>query len=65
MNEPPLIVQTDRTVLLETRHPDYEAARDRLARFAELTKSPEYVHFYRITPVSIWNVSGRTPRLKV
>ena len=40
MNEPPLIVQADRTVLLETTHPEYEAARDRLARFAELEKSP-------------------------
>ena len=58
MNEPPLIVQTDRTVLLETQHPDYEPARDRLARFAELEKSPEYVHFYRITPVSIWNAAA-------
>ena len=58
MNEPPLIVQTDRTVLLETQHPDYEMARDRLARFAELEKSPEYVHFYRITPVSIWNAAA-------
>ena len=58
MNEPPLIVQTDRTVLLETQHPQYEAARDRLARFAELEKSPEYVHFYRITPVSIWNAAA-------
>ena len=58
MTEPPLIVQTDRTVLLETHHPDYEAARDRLARFAELEKSPEYVHFYRITPVSIWNAAA-------
>ncbi len=58
MKEPPLIVQTDRTVLLETQHPDYEAARDRLARFAELEKSPEYVHFYKITPVSIWNAAA-------
>jgi DNA excision repair protein ERCC-3 len=58
MTEPPLIVQTDRTVLLETRHPLYETARDRLARFAELEKSPEYVHFYRITPVSIWNAAA-------
>jgi len=58
VNEPPLIVQTDRTVLLETRHPEYEAARDRLARFAELEKSPEYVHFYRLTPVSIWNAAA-------
>lgn len=58
MTEPPLIVQTDRTVLLETQHPGYEAARDRLARFAELEKSPEYVHFYKITPVSIWNAAA-------
>ena len=58
MTEPPLIVQTDRAVLLETQHPDYEMARDRLARFAELEKSPEYVHFYRITPVSIWNAAA-------
>jgi DNA excision repair protein ERCC-3 len=58
VTEPPLIVQTDRTVLLETQHPDYEAARDRLARFAELEKSPEYVHFYKITPVSIWNAAA-------
>ena len=59
MNEPPLIVQTDRTVLLETQHPDYESARDRLSRFAELEKSPEYVHFYKITPVSVWNAAAR------
>lgn len=58
MNEPPLIVQTDRTVLLETQHPDYESARDRLSRFAELEKSPEYVHFYKITPVSVWNAAA-------
>lgn len=58
MTEPPLIVQADRTVLLETTHPEYEAARDRLARFAELEKSPEYVHFYKITPVSCWNAAA-------
>lgn len=58
MTEAPLIVQQDRTVLLETQHPGYEAARDRLARFAELEKSPEYVHFYKITPVSIWNAAA-------
>lgn len=53
--EAPLVVQADRTVLLETQHPQFEAAREQLQRFAELEKSPEYVHFYRITPVSIWN----------
>ena len=58
MTEAPLIVQQDRTVLLETQHPAYEAARDRLSRFAELEKSPEYVHFYRITPISVWNAAA-------
>jgi len=58
MTEPPLIVQADGAVLLETQHPGYEAARERLAAFAELEKSPEYVHFYRITPISIWNAAA-------
>ena len=56
--EPPLIVQADGAVLLETQHPDYEAARVRLATFAELEKSPEYVHFYKITPISVWNAAA-------
>lgn len=58
MNEPPLIVQQDGSVLLETQHPRYEEARDRLSRFAELEKSPEYVHFYKITAVSVWNAAA-------
>jgi len=57
-DEPPLIVQADGAVLLETQHPQYELARDRLQRFAELEKSPEYVHFYRLTPISIWNAAA-------
>jgi len=56
--EPPLIIQADGAVLLETQHPEYEAAREGLARFAELEKSPEYVHFYRITPISCWNAAA-------
>ncbi len=51
----PLIVQGDHTVLLEVDNPRYAEARDALARFAELVKSPEHVHTYRITPLSIWN----------
>ncbi len=51
----PLIVQGDHTVLLEVDNPLYENARDALARFAELVKSPEHVHTYRLTPLSIWN----------
>jgi DNA excision repair protein ERCC-3 len=51
----PLIVQGDHTVLMEVESPRYAAARDELARFAELIKSPEHIHTYRITPLSIWN----------
>ncbi len=51
----PLIVQSDKSVLLEVDNPLYEDARDSLARFAELVKSPEYVHTYRVTPLSLWN----------
>jgi DNA excision repair protein ERCC-3 len=54
----PLIVQSDRTLLLEVRHPGYEAARADLARFAELAKSPEHVHTYRLTPLSLWNAAA-------
>lgn len=51
----PLIVQGDHTLLLEVDHPRYPEARDALARFAELVKSPEHIHTYRLTPLSIWN----------
>jgi len=51
----PLIVQGDYTILVEVDSPRYKEARDALARFAELVKSPEHVHTYRITPLSIWN----------
>src|SRR5881396_1426817 len=54
----PLVVQSDRTVLLEVQNDFYEAARDALARFAELEKSPEYLHTYRLTPLSLWNAAA-------
>ncbi|MCA8937017.1 MAG: helicase-associated domain-containing protein, partial [Planctomycetes bacterium] len=54
----PAIVQADLTILLEVDHPDYEAARDELAVFAELVKSPEHIHTYRITPLSLWNAAA-------
>ena len=59
----PLIVQSDKSVLLEVDNPLYEDARDSLARFAELVKSPEYVHTYRVNPLSLWNAAamGMTP----
>ncbi len=56
--ENPLIVQGDKSVLLEVDNDLYQNARDVLARFAELEKSPEYVHTYRITPLSLWNAAS-------
>lgn len=51
----PLIVQSDRTLLLEVDGPLYEECRELIAQFAELEKSPEHIHTYRITPLSLWN----------
>src|SRR5207244_13575136 len=54
----PLIVQGDRTVLLEVDNPGYAEARDALAPFAELEKSPEHIHTYRLTNLSLWNAAA-------
>ena len=54
-SENPLIVQSDLTVLVEVDSPRYVVAREALARFAELVKSPEHIHTYRLSPLSIWN----------
>src|SRR5689334_11529748 len=54
----PLIVQSDRSLLLEVDNALYSAARDELAPFAELEKSPEHIHTYRITPLSLWNAAA-------
>ncbi len=54
----PLIVQSDRTILLETASPRFEEARDRLSVFAELLKSPEHIHTYRISALSLWNAAA-------
>jgi len=53
--EGPLIVQSDRTVLLEVANPQAEEARHALAVFAELERAPEHVHTYRITRLGLWN----------
>lgn len=50
-----LIVQSDRTILLEVHSPTAAKAREAIAPFAELIKSPEHIHTYQITPLSIWN----------
>src|SRR5262245_59217895 len=54
----PLIVQSDRSILVEVDNPKYAAARDALAPFAELEKSPEHIHTYRITNLSLWNAAA-------
>ncbi|MDQ3274137.1 MAG: helicase-associated domain-containing protein, partial [Actinomycetota bacterium] len=54
----PAIVQSDRSVLVEVAHPGFEEARRALASFAELEKSPEHVHTYRISAVSLWNAAA-------
>src|SRR5918912_95718 len=54
----PFIVQSDRSVLVEVDNPKYAEARDALAPFAELEKSPEHIHSYRITPLSLWNAAA-------
>jgi len=55
MADGPLIIQSDRTVLLEVAHPDAESARHELAIFAELERAPEHIHTYRITRLGLWN----------
>jgi DNA excision repair protein ERCC-3 len=55
MSQGPLIVQSDRTVLLETDHADATTARHELAIFAELERAPEHIHTYRITKLGLWN----------
>ncbi len=56
--ENPIIVQSDRSLLLEVRNPLFEAARAAIGPFAELEKSPEHIHTYRLTPLSLWNAAS-------
>jgi len=51
----PLIVQSDKTLLLEVDHDQADACRRAIAPFAELERSPEHVHTYRLTPLALWN----------
>jgi DNA excision repair protein ERCC-3 len=51
----PLIVQSDKTLLLEVDHPLADEARTSIAPFAELERAPEHVHTYRVTPLALWN----------
>jgi DNA excision repair protein ERCC-3 len=55
MADGPLIVQSDKTLLLEVDHPEAALARSAIAPFAELERAPEHVHTYRVTPLALWN----------
>ncbi|MFE6050832.1 DNA repair helicase XPB [Kitasatospora sp. NPDC056446] len=55
MNDGPLIVQSDKTLLLEIDHPRASDCRRAIAPFAELERAPEHVHTYRVTPLGLWN----------
>jgi len=59
----PLIVQSNSTLLLEVNNPLFADARDAITTFAHLEKSPEHIHTYSITPLSLWNAAalGMTP----
>ena len=55
MTDGPLIVQSDKTLLLEVDHARAEDARRAIAPFAELERAPEHIHTYRLTPLGLWN----------
>ncbi|HEV7823619.1 MAG TPA: DNA repair helicase XPB [Mycobacteriales bacterium] len=55
MTDGPLIVQSDKTLLLEVDHPSAQECRMAIAPFAELERAPEHVHTYRLTPLGLWN----------
>ncbi|NLD94812.1 MAG: DEAD/DEAH box helicase [Fibrobacter sp.] len=54
----PLIVQSNSTILLEVNNPLFVDARNAIGQFAHLDKSPEYIHSYSITPLSLWNAAS-------
>lgn len=58
MQDKPLIVQSDKTLLLDVHSPVAEECRNALIPFAELEKSPEHLHTYRLTPLSLWNAAS-------
>ncbi len=58
MKDTPLIVQSDRSLLLDVHHRDSDACRSDLIRFCELVKSPEHMHTYTITALSLYNASA-------
>jgi DNA excision repair protein ERCC-3 len=63
-SQKPLIIQSDGTLMLEVEHSCYVECRDFLALFAELVKSPEFIHTYRVTPLSLWNAAALDVQFK-
>ena len=55
MADGPLIVQSDKTLLLEVDHKQSDECRKAIAPFAELERAPEHIHTYRLTPLGLWN----------
>ncbi len=55
----PMIVQSDRTILLEVNNEKFESARDFLATFAQLVKSPEHVYTYKLSDISLYNAIAK------
>lgn len=55
MTDGPLIVQSDKTLLLDIDHPLSTECRRAIAPFAELERAPEHIHTYRLTPLGLWN----------
>jgi DNA excision repair protein ERCC-3 len=60
----PVIVQSDNTLLVEVDSPAFEDARNAISQFSELQKSPEHIHTYRITPLSLWNAAASGLKVK-
>ncbi|MDC7244166.1 MAG: helicase-associated domain-containing protein, partial [Sphaerochaetaceae bacterium] len=58
MKDTPLIVQSDRTLLLDVHHPQFEECRNDISTFCDLIKSPEHIHTYALTPISLWNAAS-------
>ena len=59
-----IIVQSNMEIMVEVDAPTYEAARDAIAPFTELVKSPEHLHTYKISPLSLWNAAATGLRAK-
>jgi DNA excision repair protein ERCC-3 len=58
LNDTPLIVQSDKTLLLDVHHEQFDECRNDISTFCDLIKSPEHVHTYAITPISLWNAAS-------